>query len=145
MRRCRDEPRAFDLPEAETELVAGFHTEYSGFRFSLFFMAEYASMIVISCMAVTLFWGGWLRPFPSYEALSFLDYIPAAIGIPAGIVGVGWFSLKVLIFLYFYLWFRATWPRYRYDQLMSLGWRYLLPISIANVIATAVLVLVLRG
>ena len=134
----------FDLPEAETELVAGFHTEYSGFRFSLFFMAEYASMIVISCIAVTLFWGGWLRPFPSVGALSFLDNIPAAIGIPAGIVGVGWFSLKVLIFLYFYLWFRATWPRYRYDQLMSLGWRYLLPISIANVIATAVLVLVLR-
>ena len=135
----------FDLPEAETELVAGFHTEYSGFRFSLFFMAEYASMIVISCMAVTLFWGGWLRPFPSVGALSFLDSIPAAIGIPAGIVGVGWFSLKVLIFLYFYLWFRATWPRYRYDQLMSLGWRYLLPISIANVIATAALVLVVRG
>ncbi len=134
----------FDLPEAETELVAGFHTEYSGFRFSLFFMAEDASMIVISCIAVTLFWGGWLRPFPSVAALSFLDNIPAAIGIPAGIVWVGWFSLKVLIFLYFYLWFRATWPRYRYDQLMSLGWRYLLPISIANVIATAVLVLVLR-
>ena len=135
----------FDLPEAETELVAGFHTEYSGFRFSLFFLAEYASMIVISCMAVTLFWGGWLRPFPSFEALSFLDSIPAAIGIPAGIVGVGWFSLKVLVFLYLYLWFRATWPRYRYDQLMRLGWCYLLPISIANVIATAALILVVRG
>lgn len=125
----------FDLPEAETELVAGFHTEYSGFRFSLFFLAEYASMIVIAAMAVTLFWGGWLRPFPSIDALGFLDILP----------GVFWFGFKVLVFLYFYLWFRATWPRYRYDQLMSLGWRYLLPISIANVILTAVLVLVLRG
>ena len=125
----------FDLPEAETELVAGFHTEYSGFRFSLFFLAEYASMIVITSMAVTLFWGGWLRPFPSVDALGFLDLIP----------GVVWFGLKVLMFLYLYLWFRASWPRYRYDQLMNLGWLYLLPIAIANVIVTAVLILVLRG
>ena len=125
----------FDLPEAETELVAGFHTEYSGFRFSLFFLAEYASMIVISSMAVTLFWGGWLRPFPNVEALAFLDLIPSVL----------WFGLKVLIFLYLYLWFRASWPRYRYDQLMNLGWLYLLPIAIANVIVTAVLILVLRG
>ena len=125
----------FDLPEAETELVAGFHTEYSGFRFSLFFLAEYASMIVITSMAVTLFWGGWLRPFPNVAALSFLDLIP----------GVAWFGLKVLIFLYFYLWFRASWPRYRYDQLMNVGWLYLLPIAIANVVVTAVLALVLRG
>ena len=125
----------FDLPEAETELVAGFHTEYSGFRFSLFFLAEYASMIVITSMAVTLFWGGWLRPFPNVDALGFLDLIP----------GVVWFGLKVLIFLYLYLWFRASWPRYRYDQLMNLGWLYLLPIAIANVIVTAVLILVLGG
>ncbi len=125
----------FDLPEAETELVAGFHTEYSGFRFSLFFLAEYASMIVIASMATTLFWGGWLRPFPSVEALAFLDFVP----------GVAWFSLKVGTFLYFYLWFRASWPRYRYDQLMSLGWRYLLPLAIANVIVTAILVLVVKG
>ncbi len=125
----------FDMPEAETELVAGFHTEYSGFRFSLFFLAEYASMIVITSMTVTLFWGGWLRPFPNIEALAFLDLIP----------GVVWFGLKVLMFLYLYLWFRASWPRYRYDQLMNLGWLYLLPIAIGNVIVTAVLVLVLRG
>jgi len=125
----------FDLPEAESELVAGFHTEYSGFRFSLFFLAEYASMIVISSMAVTLFWGGWLRPFPSVDALAFLDFIP----------GFVWFGLKVLVFLYLYLWFRASWPRYRYDQLMGLGWRYLLPIAIANVMVTAVLALYLRG
>ena len=125
----------FDLPEAESELVAGFHTEYSGFRFSLFFLAEYASMIVISSMAVTLFWGGWLRPFPNVEALAFLDWVPPFL----------WFGLKVLVFLYMYLWFRASWPRYRYDQLMSLGWRFLMPIAIANVMVTAVLVLVLRG
>ena len=123
----------FDLPEAESELVAGFHTEYSGFRFSLFFLAEYAAMIVVSSMAVTLFWGGWLRPFPNIAVLGFLDLIP----------GVAWFALKVLIFLYLYLWFRASWPRYRYDQLMKIGWQYLMPIAIANVIVTAILVLVL--
>lgn len=122
----------FDLPEAESELVAGFHTEYSGFRFSLFFLAEYANMITVSAMAVTLFWGGWLRPFPNVSALAFLDLIPPVI----------WFAAKVIVFLYFYLWFRASWPRYRYDQLMKLGWQFLLPISIANVILTAILVVV---
>ena len=120
----------FDLPEAESELVAGFHTEYSGFRFSLFFLAEYANMLTVAAMAVTLFWGGWLRPFPNVAALSFLDVIP----------GVLWFIAKVIVFLYCYLWFRASWPRYRYDQLMKLGWQYLLPISMANVIVTAVVV-----
>src|SRR5438477_3580811 len=124
----------FDLPEAESELVAGFHTEYSGFRFSLFFLAEYAAMIVIASMAVTLFWGGWLRPFPNVAALAFLDFVPS----------VFWFALKVLIFLYFYLWFRASWPRYRYDQLMKLGWQWLLPLSMANVIVTAILMLLLK-
>jgi len=122
----------FDLPEAESELVAGFHTEYSGFRFSLFFLAEYANMITVSAMAVTLFWGGWLRPFPSVSALAFLDVVPPVI----------WFAAKVIVFLYFYLWFRASWPRYRYDQLMKLGWQFLLPISMANVILTAILVVV---
>lgn len=123
----------FDLPEAESELVAGFHTEYSGFRFSLFFLAEYANMLTVAAMAVTLFLGGWLRPFPTVAALSFLDVVP----------GVIWFILKVIVFLYFYLWFRASWPRYRYDQLMKLGWQYLLPLSMANVIVTAILVVVL--
>ena len=122
----------FDLPEAESELVAGFHTEYSGFRFSLFFLAEYANMITVSAMAVTLFWGGWLRPFPNVSALAFLDLVPPVI----------WFAAKVIVFLYFYLWFRASWPRYRYDQLMKLGWQFLLPISMANVILTAILVVV---
>ena len=124
----------FDLPEAESELVAGFHTEYSGFRFSLFFLAEYANMLTVAMMAVTLFWGGWMRPFPNVAALGFLDVIP----------GVLWFIAKVIVFLYFYLWFRASWPRYRYDQLMKIGWQYLLPISMANVIVTAVLVLLLQ-
>ena len=122
----------FDLPKTESKLVAGFHTEYSGFRFSLFFLAEYANMITVSAMAVTLFWGGWLRPFPSVSALAFLDVVPPVI----------WFAAKVIVFLYFYLWFRASWPRYRYDQLMKLGWQFLLPISMANVILTAILVLV---
>src|SRR5947209_4098686 len=125
----------FDLPEAESELVAGFHTEYSGFRFSLFFLAEYANMITVSAMAVTLFWGGWLRPFPNVAALAFLDWIPPFL----------WFTVKVIVFLYFYLWFRASWPRYRYDQLMKLGWQFLLPLSMANVIVTAILVVVLGG
>src|SRR5256712_3461355 len=124
----------FDLPEAESELVAGFHTEYSGFRFSLFFLAEYANMLTVAMMAVTLFWGGWMRPFPNVAALGFLDVIP----------GVLWFITKVIVFLYFYLWFRASWPRYRYDQLMKIGWQYLLPISMANVIVTASLMLLLR-
>ncbi len=125
----------FDLPEAESELVAGFHTEYSGFRFSLFFLAEYANMITVSAMAVTLFLGGWLRPFPNVEALAFLDLIP----------GILWFAIKVVVFLYFYMWFRASWPRYRYDQLMKVGWQFLLPLAIANVIVTAILALIFRG
>jgi NADH-quinone oxidoreductase subunit H len=120
----------FDLPEAESELVAGFHTEYSGFRFSLFFLAEYANMLTVAAMAVTLFWGGWLRPFPNVAALSFLDVIP----------GVLWFIAKVIVFLYCYLWFRASWPRYRYDQLMKLGWQFMLPLAMANVIVTAIVV-----
>jgi NADH-quinone oxidoreductase subunit H len=126
----------FDLPEAESELVAGFHTEYSGFRFSIYFIAEYASMIVVSCMAVTLFWGGWLRPFPNVHALDFLDKIPLSPLL--------WFAAKVIVFIYAYLWFRWTWPRYRYDQLMKIGWQWLLPISMANLIVTAILVLLLK-
>jgi NADH-quinone oxidoreductase subunit H len=123
----------FDLPEAESELVAGFHTEYSGFRFSLFFLAEYANMLTVAAMAVTLFWGGWLRPFPNIAALGFLDLVP----------GVFWFLAKVIVFLYFYLWFRASWPRYRYDQLMKLGWQFMLPLSMANLVVTAIFVVVL--
>jgi NADH-quinone oxidoreductase subunit H len=116
----------FDLPEAESELVAGFHTEYSGIRFALFFLAEYANMIVISTVATTLFFGGWLRPFPNVEALALLDVVP----------GWAWFLLKTFGFLYLFLWIRATLPRYRYDQLMRLGWKVLIPLAIANVFVT---------
>ncbi|MGE5360712.1 MAG: NADH-quinone oxidoreductase subunit NuoH [Bacteroidales bacterium] len=117
----------FDLPEAEQELVAGFHTEYSGMRFALFFLAEYANMIVVSSVATTLFLGGWLRPFPNVAALNFLGLIP----------GWAWFCLKTFLMLYLFLWIRATLPRYRYDQLMRLGWKVLIPIAIANIIITA--------
>jgi NADH-quinone oxidoreductase subunit H len=119
----------FDLPEAEQELTGGFHTEYSGMRFALFFLAEYANMIVVSSVATTLFLGGWLRPFPNVEALAFLGYVPGWI----------WFLLKTFIWLYIFLWVRATLPRYRYDQLMRLGWKVLIPLAIANVVVTATL------
>jgi NADH-quinone oxidoreductase subunit H len=118
----------FDLPEAEQELTGGFHTEYSGMRFALFFLAEYANMIVVSSVATTLFLGGWLRPFPNVAALAFLDLVPAWI----------WFLLKTGIFLYVFLWVRATLPRYRYDQLMRLGWKVLIPVAILNVVVTGI-------
>jgi NADH-quinone oxidoreductase subunit H len=118
----------FDLPEAEQELTGGFHTEYSGMRFALFFLAEYANMIVVSSVATTLFLGGWLRPFPNVAALSFLGVVPAWI----------WFLLKTGVFLYVFLWVRATLPRYRYDQLMRLGWKVLIPLAIVNVVVTGI-------
>ena len=117
----------FDLPEAETELVGGFHTEYSGFRFALFFMAEYANMITVSAVAITLFWGGWLRPFPNVAWLGFLDVVPAVL----------WFLLKVFVLLYFFIWVRGTLPRFRFDQLMGYGWKVFLPIALANVLVSA--------
>ena len=119
----------FDLPEAETELTGGFHTEYSGMRFSLFFLAEYANMIVISAVVVIMFFGGWLAPFPNVPALSFLGLLPPWI----------WFIGKIFLFLYVFIWIRATLPRYRYDQLMALGWKVLIPISIGNLVVTGVL------
>ncbi len=118
----------FDMAEAEQELTGGFHTEYSGMRFALFFLAEYANMIVVSSVATTLFLGGWLRPFPNVQALWFLEYIPSWM----------WFLLKTFVFLYIFLWVRATLPRYRYDQLMRLGWKVLIPIAIANVVVTGI-------
>jgi NADH-quinone oxidoreductase subunit H len=170
----------FDLPEAESELTAGFHTEYSGFRFALYFLAEYTNMVLVSCIAVTLFLGGWLRPFASVRALDFLDYMPpvtllgaaafiiwlgrqsrvpmermfftglavllvlvaGVVAIPAvlsAIQGVFWFTAKVLVFLYAFIWYRATFPRYRYDQLMNVGWRVMIPVALGNLIVTAVL------
>ncbi len=118
----------FDLPEAEQELTGGFHTEYSGMRFALFFLAEYANMIVISAVVVVLFWGGWLRPFPSVDALAFLDFVPDWT----------WFFGKMFVFLFLFTWIRATLPRYRYDQLMRIGWKVLIPIAIANIVLTGI-------
>ena len=118
----------FDLPEAEQELTGGFHTEYSGMRFALFFLAEYANIIVISAVVTILFWGGWLRPFPNIEALAFLDLVPGWI----------WLFGKMFVFLYIFIWIRATLPRYRYDQLMRLGWKVLIPIAIGNIVVTGV-------
>lgn len=125
----------FDLPEAEAELVAGFHTEYSGMKFAFFYLAEYINMLVVSSLAVLFFFGGWLRPFPNVEFLAFLDVIPPFF----------WFYFKVLAFIFVYIWFRGTFPRYRFDQLMQIGWKWLLPLSLANVAAVALGVLLLKG
>jgi len=171
----------FDMPEAESEIVAGYHTEYSGFRWSLYFLAEYANMVIVCAIATSLFLGGWLRPFPNVQALNFLDYTPVVtfVGLGAfcllgaareqrerrveklGMAGFGgllilaglafalppvleaaggvfWFLLKVVLGLYTFIWIRFTLPRYRYDQLMRIGWRWLIPLAIANVIITGI-------
>ncbi len=114
----------FDLPEAEQELVAGYFTEYSGLRFALFYLAEYAGMIVMSALAVTCFLGGWAGPFD-------IPYIPFF-----------WFFLKIYFILFCYIWIRATLPRYRYDQVMGLGWKILIPLGLANVFLTAIFKLI---
>lgn len=176
----------FDLPEAESELVAGFMTEYSGFRWALYFLAEYCNVIIVCSVAVTLFLGGWLRPFPSVPWLGWLDYaapvgssllvgglslylvkrqprafdqiVLAAVGLAflavAGLFawpafnelfrGVFWFLAKIMVLVYSFMWVRFTFPRYRYDQLMRLGWRLMIPLGIVNVIAIGI-VLILRG
>lgn len=180
----------FDLPEAESELVAGYMTEYSGFRWALYFLAEYANMVVVAGIATTLFLGGWLRPlarvhqhFPG-TSIELLDLVPALLfltvggfcfrlvprqpvkiqkqfmaavaglcvilagvmfavlfaapGVMAGIYGAFWFLAKVGAYIYVFLWFRFTFPRYRFDQLMRLGWRFLIPLALVNVIGAAV-------
>lgn len=118
----------FDLPEAEQELTGGFHTEYSGMRFALFFLAEYANMIVVSSVVTTLFLGGWLPPFPNTLALHALYYVPSW----------AWFLIKSFVFLYLFIWIRATLPRYRYDQLMNIGWKVLIPLAIVNLVVTGI-------
>jgi NADH-quinone oxidoreductase subunit H len=190
----------FDMAEAESELTAGYHTEYSGLRWSLFMLAEYAAMIAVSSIAVTLWLGGWMRPFPNllqapawqftfslFPGLTFLGLAAIAgfgtarmpahpffriqrigLGVFASLLGsiallllliavagrsadtsiaarfsegidyVYWFVLKVAIFMYLFIWYRATWPRYRFDQLMRVGWKVLLPISLGVLIATAI-------
>src|SRR5271167_2852243 len=180
----------FDLPEAESELVAGYMTEYSGFRWSLYFLAEYANMVIVAGIATTLFLGGWLRPGARYHeqipetSIEFLDALPALLTLgvalycvslvrkqpvkiqkivmalvaglcviiagvlagalfapPAvmqGIHGAFWFMAKVFAYLYAFLWIRFTFPRYRFDQLMRLGWRFLIPLALVNVIGVGV-------
>jgi NADH-quinone oxidoreductase subunit H len=113
----------FDLPEAETELVAGFHVEYSSMKFAMFFLAEYSNMYVVSSIAAIVFLGGWNGPV---------------------LPGFVWFVLKVLFFMFFYLWLRATLPRLRFDQLMALGWKILIPIALANIVITSIVVYVIR-
>jgi NADH-quinone oxidoreductase subunit H len=174
----------FDLPEAESELVAGYMTEYSGFRWALYFLAEYANMVVVAAIATTVFLGGWLRPFARVRAFDFLDYVPtllmllvagycfwrtprqpvrvqqgflAAVGLlclllaaalaapvfmtpqlkPA-VHGGFWFLLKVFCYIYTFMWLRFTFPRYRFDQLMRLGWHFMIPVAIANVLGVGV-------
>jgi NADH-quinone oxidoreductase subunit H len=119
----------FDLPEAETELVAGFHTEYSALKFALFFMAEYVNMFTVSAMCVTLFLGGWHVPG--------LSYLFAVGSIPYAIVSALAFFVKIFIFLFLYILIRGTLPRFRFDQLMNFGWKFLLPVAILNVVLTA--------
>jgi NADH-quinone oxidoreductase subunit H len=115
----------FDLPEAESELVGGFHTEYTSLKFALFFLAEYVNMVVVSCVATTLFLGGWRAPWP----LSLWS------GANTGYLPVVWFLIKTLIFLFVYIWLRGTLPRMRYDQFMRLGWKFLVPISLVWILA----------
>ncbi len=179
----------FDLPEAESELVAGYMTEYSGFRWALYFLGEYANMIVVASVATTLFLGGWLRPFPNVHWLAWLDFLPAVIiallgvysmyragkqpvkvqvwfmwavalccfalaviyaaplvfaslrfAVP-GLNGAFWFLLKVSAYIYIFMWLRFTLPRYRFDQLMHLGWYILIPLAIVNVFAVGLAML----
>jgi NADH-quinone oxidoreductase subunit H len=110
----------FDLPEAESELVAGYHTEYSSMRFATFFIGEYANMLAVSAVGATLFFGGWQGP-----------YLPSIV----------WFIIKVFLFMFFYIWLRGTFPRFRYDQLMSFGWKVLLPLALLNTMVTAAIVM----
>ena len=112
----------FDLPEAETELVAGFHTEYSSMKFSLFFMAEYANIITVSAVAVTFFFGGWRGPF-----------LPPIV----------WFIIKLALCIFFFIWVRSTFPRFRYDQLMNFGWKVLLPAALASIVITGIVMVLI--
>ena len=124
----------FDLAEAESELVAGWMTEYSGMRFAFFFMAEYTNMVLVSCVAAVLFFGGWQAPYPG-------TLLPENL---AWIEGIFWFTVKVFFFLFMFFWLRATLPRLRYDQLMRFGWKVMLPLALANVVLTAIAVYLVR-
>jgi len=120
----------FDVAEGESEIVAGFHVEYSGMAFALFFLAEYANMLLISFLTAVFFWGGWLSPF---------EGLPVLGGTILASASFGWLALKAFIFLFMFLWFRATFPRYRYDQIMRLGWKVLIPVTIVWIFVEGVL------
>ena len=126
----------FDIAEGESEIVAGFHVEYSGMAFAIFFLAEYADMILISMLAATLFMGGWLSPF---------DGIPVLESAFSWVPGLVWLLGKTAIFLFMYLWFRATFPRYRYDQIMRLGWKVFIPITIVWIVVEGIMVVAKVG
>jgi NADH-quinone oxidoreductase subunit H len=119
----------FDVAEGESEIVAGFHVDYSGMAFAAFFLGEYANMILISALTALMFMGGWLSPFPPSWGLDSIPFIGILLGD-----GIHWLFLKTLIFGFFYLWFRATFPRYRYDQIMRLGWKVFIPITIVWIV-----------
>ena len=119
----------FDLPEAESELVAGYHTEYSGMKFAFFYIAEYAHMVLVSSLVVIMFFGGWLAPFPNVPAFAFLKVIP----------GFVWYLVKIMFFLYLYVWIRATLPRYRFDELIRLAWKWLIPLTLVNFLVAALI------
>lgn len=123
----------FDMPEAESELVAGYFTEYSGFRFALFFLGEYIAMLIMASLATVCFLGGWTLPWYITKFVPFVNYIP----------GIVWFLLKVYAFIFFYYWLRATVPRYRYDQLMKIGWKILIPVALANILVTGLVKILL--
>ena len=125
----------FDLPEAESELVAGFFTEYSGMRFAFFFLAEYGNMILVSCMGTVLFFGGWYAPLEILQGPESLHWL----------TGIFWFVIKVATFLFLFFWLRATLPRLRYDQLMRFGWKVLLPITLGNIIITSIIAYIFPG
>jgi NADH-quinone oxidoreductase subunit H len=126
----------FDLPEAESELVAGYFTEYSGFRFALFFLGEYTGMLIMSAIAALCFLGGW--GLPSFITANVPDVL-------AKVLGLFWFLVKVYAFMFFYYWIRATLPRYRYDQLMAIGWKLLIPLALANIVLTGLVKIWVKG
>jgi NADH-quinone oxidoreductase subunit H len=121
----------FDVVEGESEIVAGFHVEYSGIRFALFFLSEYSNMILVSFLCVIMFFGGWLSPIPpSFQISSYLSFIP----------GIVWLLLKSSFFIFSFLWFRATFPRYRYDQIMRLGWKVFIPITLVWIFVVGIFI-----
>ena len=128
----------FDLPEAESELVAGFHTEYSAMKFAFYMLGEYSLMIVNSCLAVTLFFGGWSL---GMGGIGLTTEVLQKMGWVGGLIGTGIFVTKMMVFLLIYIWTRATFPRFRFDQLMDLGWKYLIPLALANIFVTGIVLL----